>query len=156
MREARHVDRGAAIKIEEVRFGSLPEKAKRTPPRCSKPSEADLELKAGSVHVKGAPSMLQSHGELVDANETAFRASRWRRGLCRARGCSELTVDRGPRVRIPSLRRRVMSLDADGRKTSPLQSPPIASSSTRRQDSLAERAVAHLRGRSGRLTGAKS
>jgi len=68
VREARHVDRGAAIKIEEVRFGSLPEKAKRTPPRCSKPSEADLELKAGSVHVKGA----SGHA----ANRTASSSTR--------------------------------------------------------------------------------
>ena len=68
--------------------------------RCSKPSEDDLELKAGSVHVKGAPGMLQIARRARRRERIGVPGSRWRRGSCRARGCSELTVDGGPRVRI--------------------------------------------------------
>jgi NAD(P)H-dependent flavin oxidoreductase YrpB (nitropropane dioxygenase family) len=45
--------------------------------RCSKPSEADLELKAGSVHVKGAPGMSQIARRARRCERSAFRASRW-------------------------------------------------------------------------------
>jgi hypothetical protein len=62
-------------------------------------AEADLEL--GFVRVKAPPACRKSLAELVDANDQAFRASRWRRGSAsRPPECTELTVDGGPRVRI--------------------------------------------------------
>src|ERR1700730_14104077 len=78
------------------RSRSLPEKAKKTP------RDARSRLKPIS-----SSRLCKSHGELVDANESAFRASRWRRGSCRARGCRELTVDGDRGVESCSLQQRV-------------------------------------------------
>jgi hypothetical protein len=50
--------------------------------RCSKPSEDDLELKAGSVHVKGAPGMLQIARRARRRERIGVPGSRWGRGSC--------------------------------------------------------------------------
>jgi hypothetical protein len=62
-------------------------------------AEADLEL--GFVHAKAPQACRKSLAERVDANDWAFRASRWRRGsLARAR-MHRAHRRGGPRVRIP-------------------------------------------------------
>jgi hypothetical protein len=58
---------------------------------------AEADLKPGFVRPEACRKSL---AERVDANDRAFRASRWRReSVARAR-CTELTVEGGPRVRI--------------------------------------------------------
>jgi hypothetical protein len=64
-------------------------------------AEADLDLEAGFVHVKGAPGMPQITRRACRRERSAFRGFTMARGSRRARpGCTELAVDGGPRVRI--------------------------------------------------------
>jgi hypothetical protein len=88
-------------------------------------AQADIELRF--VHVKAPQACRKSLAELVDANERAFRASRWRRGAASyARECIELTVEGDRGFESPSLHRRVRCEPGAGLVPAPHQSkePP--------------------------------
>ena len=95
---------GVGITLRRLeRFGFAPSDLVQRPRRRKRalrdarsPSEADLELKVGVVHVEGAPGMLQIARRARRCDRSAFRTftmAPW--VVSRAPGCSELTGVRG-------------------------------------------------------------
>src|ERR1700746_191552 len=87
-------------------ISNIAEKANRDARQMLELAEADLEL--GFFHVKALQACRKSLAELVDANDRAFRASRWRRGSRVARPRAHRAHHRGgPRETLWGGRRGV-------------------------------------------------